>query len=150
MKEIHNTLFLGLNQEITLAGELLALLKDEKTALTSVDDSKMSLHSQQKEKLVERLQAATNQRTTDMQTHQINKDYIQRHGDLENLFAQLAEISTLCLEENRYIGQLIHRRSGLIKSLLGKMTGTLPSADMTYGANGQAEPVHNTRNHIAL
>lgn len=149
MEDFIRNLVTLLNQEINLTGELLLLLEDEVSALTTMDDSKINLYTQRKEELITRLQDIIDQRAAYMKKSSISMEMIHRDAELEQQFSRLDELTTRCIEKNRFIGQLIHRRSSLINDLLGKMTGSLPTADMTYSSSGQAEHMFRSRNHIA-
>lgn len=142
--------------EIRHAGDLLALIDEEKSALASLDDAQISLNAGRKEAMLSLLQAATTDRVNLMADYgfdarDLTLDLLAgTDPELNSLLAELREVANNCVTENRHIGQLINRRSHLVENMLASIAGIGRPGSNIYGPDGQREADSHPRNHIAI
>jgi len=146
-----NTLKALLRNEIDCVRRLLAQFDDEKVALTSLNDSEISLNSEKKQMLIETLQQASIKRLNWMAQHGLvttsEGDSRKRVSspdfdlELESLFDGLYDLASQCEKENRNIGQLINRRSHFLNQTLKSLLTGSEVTELTYQANGQTDHV---------
>jgi len=146
-QQIKTHLIKLLKEEARCARALSKSLEAERAALNSLDEKLITINSANKQKLIESLQLASNERVMFMKQNGISsrpaavRDYVVANNpdtdaELDTLFIQLSEIAQQCFYENRLIGQLINRRTQFISKTIASLSPTANMQSLTYGENG--------------
>ncbi len=146
-----------LQEEVACARTLFQSLKCESAALESLDEKLVFINSANKQKLIDSLQQASNARIDFMHEHQLSsspavvEEYTissNSNTELDTLFIQLSEIAQQCFDENKIIGQLIHRRTLFITQTLSSLSPSANLHGLTYSEDGSTAYESDSRNSL--
>ena len=145
LKQFKKVTLKFLQTEIACTQALAESLKNECSAITSLDEKLITRNSANKQRLIQDLQTATMARVDLMSEHNFDPtpsgiseciELCDYTGELKESFAKLSIIAQQCFEENQIVGQLINRRSQFISQTLHSLSPTLDTQTIIYGRDG--------------